>query len=133
MNDKKRVLLVKRANTVQEPGLWSLPGGTKRENETLEQCLIREIREELGCLTIKYSFFKSYKIKKNTKTIIANYYTGLIRGHIKINKQELSDYQWLAKKDLLDNLAYNQNKVLLDFFKKGSSLNNKRKVKNGRG
>lgn len=115
MDGRKRILLVKRANSQQEPGLWSLPGGTKLENETLEQCLMREIREELGCLVVEYFFLKSYKIKNYSKTVIANYYIGLIKGCIKLNKQELSGYQWFAKEDLPDDLAYDQNKVLIDF------------------
>lgn len=116
MDDKKRILLVKRADNQQESGLWSLPGGTKRENETLEQCLMREIKEELSCLVVKYSFLKSYKIKNDSKTVIANYYIGLIKGYIKLNKQELSGYQWFAKENLPNKLAYNQNKVIADFI-----------------
>jgi len=116
-DDKKRILLVKRADNQQESILWSLPGGTKRENETLEECLMREIKEELNCLVTKYYFFKSYEIKNDSKTVIANYYTGLIKSCVKINKQELSAYQWFARENLPNNLAYNQNKVLLDFFK----------------
>ncbi len=115
MDCGKRILLVKRANNQQEPGLWSLPGGTKQENETLEQCLIREIKEELGCLIVEHSFLKSYKIKNDSKTVIANYYIGLIKGCIKLNKQELSDYRWFSKEDLPKNLAYDQNRVLADF------------------
>ena len=42
--DAERRLLV-----VQEPaGHWELPGGGWEHGETLEQCLARELREELG-------------------------------------------------------------------------------------
>jgi len=77
---------------------------------------MREIKEELSCLVVKYSFLKSYKIKNDSKTVIANYYIGLIKGYIKLNKQELSGYQWFAKENLPNKLAYNQNKVLADFI-----------------
>jgi 8-oxo-dGTP diphosphatase len=42
-----RVLLVKRGS---EPlkGHWSLPGGAVEVGETLEACVVREIREETG-------------------------------------------------------------------------------------
>ncbi|WP_203672172.1 NUDIX domain-containing protein [Catellatospora methionotrophica] len=39
-----RVLLQRRADS----GNWSLPGGTMEIGETLEQCVVREVREETG-------------------------------------------------------------------------------------
>jgi mutator protein MutT len=45
--DGGRVLLVRRKH---EPlaGEWSLPGGAVEVGETLEECVIREMREETG-------------------------------------------------------------------------------------
>lgn len=45
--DEKRVVLVKRGS---EPlrGQWSLPGGAVELGETLEACVVREMREETG-------------------------------------------------------------------------------------
>lgn len=42
-----QVLLVKRAKFPGK-GFWSLPGGRVEFGETLEQALIRELKEELG-------------------------------------------------------------------------------------
>jgi mutator protein MutT len=49
--DDDRVLLVQRTNPPSE-GLWSFPGGAIQLGETLEEALVREVREETG-LTVK--------------------------------------------------------------------------------
>ena len=44
----KRLLIDRRKSEGLLGGLWEFPGGKRRENESLERCLTREIREELG-------------------------------------------------------------------------------------
>ena len=43
-----RVLVAQRSASMRHPGCWEFPGGKQDADETLEQCLIREIAEELG-------------------------------------------------------------------------------------
>lgn len=46
--DGDTVLLARRASTEQLAGYWEFPGGKVEEGETLQQCLIRELQEELS-------------------------------------------------------------------------------------
>jgi 8-oxo-dGTP diphosphatase len=48
IDDDKRVLIAKRPEGKPMAGLWEFPGGKVEADETPEDALIREIKEELG-------------------------------------------------------------------------------------
>lgn len=47
-NEESRILIVQRGGYGDHPFKWEFPGGKVREDETPEDCIIREIDEELG-------------------------------------------------------------------------------------
>lgn len=42
------ILITRRSDTMPHPGLWEFPGGKLMPGETPEQCITREIQEELN-------------------------------------------------------------------------------------
>lgn len=42
------ILITRRPQGVHLAGLWEFPGGKQEPGESLKDCLVREIREELG-------------------------------------------------------------------------------------
>jgi 8-oxo-dGTP diphosphatase len=47
-NDRRQILIDRRRNTGDMAGLWEFPGGKIERCETVEECIQREILEELG-------------------------------------------------------------------------------------
>jgi 8-oxo-dGTP diphosphatase len=122
INQNNEILLAKRILSDKEGGKWSIPGGNSELDETFEQSLNREIKEELSCEIKNFKYFKSYTTKENNNNDIiiirSIYFYGEISGEIVLNN-ELSEYQWfnidnLKIKEM--DLAFNQNKVFEEFI-----------------
>lgn len=57
-NKKGEVLIGQTVNSDRKPypGFWDLPGGKLEEGESVEDCIKREIKEELGFRTVSLKF-----------------------------------------------------------------------------
>lgn len=52
----KKILATRRARGLHLEGMWEFPGGKIERGETAEECIVREIREELN---VEIRIFKS--------------------------------------------------------------------------
>ena len=115
-----KILLCKRTSDKHGyKDTWSIPGGGTELNESFEEALHREIKEELGCKIIQFKYFKSYFMKLSEAHISrVVYFYGQIDGDINLNS-ELSEFKWfdINNPEMLKlNLAFNQKEVLKDFI-----------------
>ena len=66
--DNQKILLVKQE--VTEKRHWSLPGGKLEPGESLEQCLVREIKEETGLdISVKELLYVCDRIYKGNHVV----------------------------------------------------------------
>lgn len=63
VDKEHKILLEDRRNIKKHGEHWSFFGGTKEKGETVKECMIREIKEELDYELDEYKFFLKHKFK----------------------------------------------------------------------
>jgi ADP-ribose pyrophosphatase YjhB (NUDIX family) len=116
--EKEKLLVVKR---VQEPfkGKRDFVGGYLNKDETPEDGLRREIKEELGvdCLLHYVSTFNGTASYGGYVYPIVNFaYLVQLKGRIKLDKRENSRVSWVAIK-ALKTIAFDSNQKILRYVK----------------
>ena len=122
-NAKGEVLLTKRKSPPKK-NYWDLPGGFVDFKETAEQCLRREIKEELGINLKRIKYFGSYwsyypyrGIRYQTLCLV---YTATYRNEkIKIH-DDVVDYRFFLKKKIpIEKLSFDDVRhALVDYLKR---------------
>lgn len=99
--EKEGKILIARRKTPFRGNYWEFPGGKLETNETLEECLKREIREELAIDIEIGSFISLDKHALNCQTAIAlyAYKAKYLSGDIKLKDHE--EIKWVTPEDLL--------------------------------
>jgi len=116
---KGKLLITQRPAKSHLGGLWEFPGGKREACETFEECLVREIREELGIEISAGQLFEEITHSYAEKTVHLKFFIcRWIRGELQplgcaafkwIGKDELADHEFpAADARLLEKLrAYN--------------------------
>jgi 8-oxo-dGTP pyrophosphatase MutT (NUDIX family) len=121
-NENKELLLNLRSDTND----WGIPGGGKELNETLEECAIRELKEEtnldtndLELVTVLSGneYYYKYPNDDEVDCVIALYQVKNYSGELKINDGESKRLEFFS----LDNLPELESraKAIIDKIKNG--------------
>lgn len=104
IRDKDKILICQRAADDECPMLWEFPGGKLEKGETLEECIIREIYEELE-LNIKVLgiFAESIYRFKGNESHFTVYNAEISGGELKLNVHNAA--KWVTV-DELDNYEF---------------------------
>ena len=116
VNDHKQVLLLLRDD---KPGLpyrnmWDVPGGHIEPDETPGQCIIREMKEEIGIDLQDFHLFCHKEFDDRTE------YTFWKKANLNISKINLMEGQqmkWFSRKEAAETeLAYGFNQIVEKFI-----------------
>ena len=120
INQKNEVLLIKRARNPQA-GWWALVGGYVDWDETLEQCSLRELKEEAQIVADHAIFFKIYdslnRDKDGRQNIDHAFIVRVSSADFTIEKSEVSEARWFSLDDLPKNIAFD-HRLMIDDYKK---------------
>ncbi len=94
-----RLLITKRPEGTHLAGLWEFPGGKQETHETLEECLQREIREELGIEIMVNKLVLTVRHEYDTRVVNLNFFecTGM-KGRPRA--REGQEIRWVDPADL---------------------------------
>ncbi len=116
------LLLQRRDDEDVYPGLWELPSGKRKFNETSIEALIREVKEESRFLIVverPISIFE-YVVETPTEVRDTTQINFLVRPvnlqeTVKINKKEHQAARWFTKEELLSlqNISEETRKCVL--------------------
>lgn len=105
IQQEERYLITRRKPGSDLAGLWEFPGGKKESGETLEGCLRREIKEELGVEISEPQLFHSLRHQYSGKEVELHFFTcSIIQGPPQaldcaemawVHKYELTFYEFL--------------------------------------
>jgi len=92
--NKGRLLITQRNKFDHLGGLWEFPGGKRESGETFEECLRRELREELGIDVEVGELIETISHKyPERKVVIKFFYCNIITGDPK--PLDCQDLEWV--------------------------------------
>jgi NAD+ diphosphatase len=78
---------------------WSVLAGFVEPGETLEECVVREVREEVGILVENVSYFASQPWPF-PDSLMVGFTAEYAAGEITVDQTELTDANWFTADDL---------------------------------
>ena len=116
INDTEQILLFLRDNIpdLPYPNMWDVPGGHVEPDESPENCIIREMKEEMDLILNEFELFSKIEFEDRIE------YTFWARADLDIDEIELTEGQrlkWFSRDDAKQTpLAYGFNEIVEKFY-----------------
>jgi 8-oxo-dGTP diphosphatase len=121
VDDRDRVLLFLRDDFphIKCPNMWDIPGGEVEGEETPQQCIVREMREEIGVELSGFQLFRRTVFPDRTE------YTFWKRENLDTSRLTLTEGQalrWFTREEAAATpLAFGFNATIEAFYQRLAS------------
>jgi len=119
-NRKGDVLIAQRREQDMLGGLWEFPGGKQETGETIQQCIVRELREELGINVEVEAFLTTVRHAYSHFTMDMHTYFGRIKSGSP-RPLHCQDYRWVRVTELRTFPYSKADLRIIDELEKGLS------------
>ena len=119
-----KLLLTTRRPGGHLAGCWEFPGGKVKVNETHEQTIVREIKEELmtDIIPIKYigkAYYEYTELNKPFSITLYAYECALVGGNLELT--EHTEKRWVNKCNLSKLVFANADLPIIDLLNKNNT------------
>lgn len=96
-----KVLVVQRSEEMRLPLKWEFPGGKIEKDETEEECVLREIKEELNIvIEIVQKLTPTVFNYPNNSIQLIPFLANFSSGELKLAEHQ--DFRWMHKSELIE-------------------------------
>lgn len=94
-----KLLITQRYADAHQGGLWEFPGGKRDPHESFEQCLARELHEELGIEVVVHEPVETIVHEYPERTVLLKFFRCTWNGN---EPQALGcpDFRWITREEL---------------------------------
>jgi 8-oxo-dGTP diphosphatase len=121
-----KILLIKRS-TPPFIGYWALPGGRVDPGETVEQNIIREVKEETGLDTKIVHKVGEYHEQGVQAGFTYDYYPACflvktVGGEIRKQEREIQEIKLFSLNNIPEKLAFEHSQMINDYVRTQSAM-----------
>jgi 8-oxo-dGTP diphosphatase len=122
VNSRHQVLLFLRDDRpdIPFPNVWDVPGGHVEPDETPEECIVREMAEEMGMELRGFRLFSAREFEDRTEY---TYWKAVDLAIDEITLTEGQCLRWFTQEEVQRTpLPYGFNDIVADFFREAPFL-----------
>ena len=121
LNENGEILIGQRPLGKDLAGLWEFPGGKQEEGETIQECIIREIKEELDVTAEVDDFLLSVTKEYSHGKFSLKVYKAYITDVENLKPLVHQDLAWVKISDLANYTFPPADIESIEFLQKNSS------------